>query len=645
MQSSVGVNNTELKYWKNIFWITSLFVLIIMLFLSKDYGQTGDEWLQIEYGKDIYNYFFHGDQQALDYANKSFQYEKQNLYGGFYDYLMELMHRMFPSTPILRLRHFFNALTGVLLMVFTGLIARRLTGKWMIAVLALLFMFFSPRIFGESMNNPKDIPFAAGYTIGLYSLIAFLQDAPKRLWVNAIGICLGWAIAFGVRSAGGLLLVANYVFFIALYFFFNKDLYKSYVANGAKVLKHMALVFFVALIVGYIIALFTWPWGLQSPLSSPIASLQEMTNRDVVLSVLFEGKYQANNAMPWYYEFKWIMMSNPVIIIVGFLGFFLLSPKAIKKYGPFAVVFLVFCALFPILYMIYKHSSVHDTWRHLFFVYPYWVIMAAVSFALIADLLSGAMKYIPYSVAVLGLMPAIIWIVKEHPNQYVYFNEFVGGIEGANGYYETEYYQNAGKQAADWIRHNAQKVDGRQVLVMSSMSDYGRYYRDGKDSTWIGGSYVRYSERHHTDWDYYVTYPRYKSPYLLQNGLWPPKNAVYVVEAGGVPLCAVLKRTSNASVEAYKAFEAKNYELAVQKYEEYLKTDQYDENIYRFYAVCLASVGRVSDAIAATEQAIKLDPSRPDFYEMLYYLYSQSGNKQKAEEAYRRMNAAKMEMQ
>lgn len=644
-QSVIGATN-ESAYWRKIFIGLSVFIIILMPFLSRDYGQTGDEWIQIQYGQHIYDYFFHGDKQALDYTNKSFQMSHQEYYGGLFDFPMYVLHKWMPGVNILTLRHFFNALFGALMMLFTGLLARRLSGKWMIGVLALLFVFFSPRIFGEGMNNPKDIPYATGFIIGIYFMVAYLQDLPKRTWRNVIGMMLGWGIAFGVRAAGGILLFAYYGLFMILYLLMNKQFKDMVMANSSKFLKKAVLQMVVVFIGGYLIGLSCWPWGQQAPISNPLESLSGMANREVVIAVLFEGKFVRSIDMPWYYEFKWICMSNPIIVVVGAFLFIPLAIRGLKKYGLWSVILVVFGALFPILYMIYKDSTVYDTWRHVFFVYPFWVIAAALAFDMVADLIKAdKLKLVPFAVGVVGLLPAIIWMVKEHPNEYVYFNQFVGGIEGAHGYYETEYYQNSGKQAADWIRQNAQKVDGRQVLVMSSMSDYGRYYRDDKDSTWIAGSYVRYSERHHTDWDYYVTYPRFKSPYLLQNGLWPPKNAVYVVEAGGVPLCAVLKRTSNASVEAYKAFEDKNYELAVQKYEEYLKTDEYDENVYRFYAISLASIGRLPDAIAATEHAIKLDPSRPDFYEMLYLLYNQTGNTQKAQEAYRRMNTAKMEMQ
>src|SRR5690348_9151059 len=115
--------------WRKVFIILSIVIVVLMAFLSKNYGQSGDEWLQKEYGQNIYDYYANGNQQALDYSAKSLQYQGMEYYGGLFDFSMEILHRWFPSIDHNNLRHFFNALIGALLMIFTGLLARRLSGK------------------------------------------------------------------------------------------------------------------------------------------------------------------------------------------------------------------------------------------------------------------------------------------------------------------------------------------------------------------------------------------------------------------------------------------------------------------------------------------------------------------------------------
>jgi tetratricopeptide (TPR) repeat protein len=630
--------------WKKLYWTLAIIVLITMPLLSRDYGQTGDEWLQLQYGHHIWNYFTKGDPQALDYSQMSLQYQGQEYYGGLFDFSMEVLHQWFPSIPLLTLRHFFNALTGALIMIFTGLLAWRLTRKWSIGVLALLFIVFSPRIFGESMNNPKDIPFASGFIIAIYYLVALLQEFPKRNWKNVIGIAIGFGIAFGVRSAGGMLLAAEMVLYTGLFYALNSEFKQKLKADNNKLLKRFLLLLIGAFAGGYIIGLAAWPWGLQSPIANPLESLKQMTNRATVLRVLFEGVYRPNNSMPWYYEFKWITITSPLVVIAGLLLSLGLIMQLKKRYGVFVIALLLLSAFFPLVYMIYKKSSVYDTWRHVFFVYPFIVVLAAIGW----DTLTGYFKnektkWVPYAVAFLGLLPAIVWTVRSHPNQYVYFNELTGGIKGAYGYYDIDYYQNSGKQAADWIRENVKPIPGRKIFVRSNLSDFGRYFE--RDTSWIASDYGRYNERYRMEWDYYVTYPRYVSAVQMQNDKWNPANIVYKAEIDGAPLCIVIQRKSYAGKEAYDALQQKDFAAAISKFEEYLKTDASDENVYINYGIALASAGQLDAAVAAITKATELDPSRPEYFQTLAEIYRAKGDMQGYQSATASMNALIMEEQ
>ncbi|MEO1715064.1 MAG: glycosyltransferase, partial [Bacteroidota bacterium] len=172
--------NTEAPLFRFLFALTFLFLLFFMPYISKDYGMTGDEHVQRVYGdKLLKHYKTNGDDNSYkDWKNLKF-------YGGLFDYLSAKVNPAddpIPPAPekadaeedaflppvrakgdVYTVRHRLNALTGVLLIFFTGLLARAVTGSWLAAWLAMLFVALSPRIFGHSMNNPKDIPFAAAF--------------------------------------------------------------------------------------------------------------------------------------------------------------------------------------------------------------------------------------------------------------------------------------------------------------------------------------------------------------------------------------------------------------------------------------------------------------------------------------------------
>jgi len=338
------------------------------------------------------------------------------------------------------------------------------------------------------------------------------------------------------------------------------------------------------------------------------------------------------------------VISNPLIVIVGVALFLLLFAQAKKRYGLFVPAFLVFAAFFTLLYMIYKKSSVHDTWRHVFFLYPFWVSMGALGIPLIGDYLKNKkLKYLPHAIAVAGLIPAIIWTFRWHPNQYVYFNALVGGIQGAQGYYDTDYYQNSALQDGEWLLKNAPHIPGRKVLVASNMLGFDKYF--AKDTSWISYYYVRYNDRHTKDWDYYVTYSRYISPEQLQNDIWPPKSAVHKVEVDGVTISAVLERKSRAGIAAYEALQKNDFATAAQKYHELLQVDKDDENVWANYGIALASAGQIEPAIEALNKAVQLDAGNANFYQILAQLYKAKGDMNGAQQAMNSANAIIMKEQ
>ena len=246
-------------------------------------------------------------------------------------------------------------------------------------------------------------------------------------------------------------------------------------------------------------------------------------------------------------------------------------------------------------------------------------------------------------VSVVGLIPAIIWTFKVHPKQYVYFNALVGGIQGANGYYDTDYYQNSGLQDAKWILKNAKPIPGKKIVVASNMLGFDKYF--AKDTNWIGYYYVRYNDRHAKDWDYYVTYSRYISPEQLQNDIWPPANAVYELKVEGVTISAVLERKSKASIAAHEALQKNDFATAAQKYAAYVQADPYDENVWADYGIALASIGQIDASIGALNKAVTLDPGNAGFYQILAQVYKAKGDMSNAQQAMNNANAIMMREQ
>jgi len=618
-----------------------------MPLISNQYGQSGDEDVELAYGRDIYNYFFHGDQQALFYeADRSFM-PSQHFYAGFFNFIAELVHQMNTNWNIVDIRHFLSALLGALTMVLTGLFAYRLANKkWTVGLLALIMMIFSPRFFGESMFNGKDIPFAFGVICTMYFLHKIITEfgtlKNKQLLINALGMTIGWIFAFGARSSGAFILIGFIGVYVILYYWYNKNILKELLKGGYK---KLLITLISVILVGYFVALLGWPYGLNGPLTNVLASFEAMANWQVSLRVLYDGNYLSSQNMPWQYELNWISISNPIIIIIlatlflilGFIGY-----KKKERFIPIAIIFIIF---FPIVYIIYKNTTVYDTWRHLFFIYPFLVIAAALSVYIISNYINKpALKYIPYTIAILGMIPTMIWTFKEHPNQYVYFNGIVGGVDGAEGYYDLDYYLTSSKQSAQWILENVERPkDGSKIKVYTNMEALDHYFRN--DTNWIEHKYVRYNERGQHDWDYYITYSRFVSDWVLKNKKWPPKNAIHTVDVADRPIGAVLYQKNKGAAIGHKYLENNEFQEALPHYEAAIKESESNENVLLEYAICLASIGRFQEAIDVMNRCLALDPTQPHMYQTLAQIYQAIGDTTKAQSNMRKAQSIMAESQ
>jgi hypothetical protein len=106
----------------------------------------------------------------------------------------------------------------------------------------------------------------------------------------------------------------------------------------------------------------------------------------------------------------------------------------------------------PILAVIAMHSVIYDDWRHLYFVYPSFVLVALYFINKMAQRIKGNLSYIVYGVCAIQAASVVVFMVQNHPFQQVYFNELVSHEpEYLRENFELEYWGASFKQGLDHI--------------------------------------------------------------------------------------------------------------------------------------------------------------------------------------------------
>jgi len=475
------------------------------------------------------------------------------------------------SWDVYEMRHFLNAIFGFILILFTGFLAKEVGRSWRMAFFAVLFMALSPRIFGHSMNNPKDIPFAASYAFTLLYLIRFLKNLPRPGVKTLVCLALGIAWAINVR-VGGLLLIAYLGLIPIIRLVIKKD--GKRVFTSVPQFVKLGLKLLIVIAFGFYGGLQFWPYGLEAPFTNPLKALSEMSNFSTAIRMLFEANHLWSDELPWYYIIKWFLIASPIFLLGGLVLFLGNLVMSWKKIDVLSLLFVAFAAIFPISYSIFKGASLYDGMRHFLFVYPVLVVLAAFGWHHLLKMQdSPALKW-GYRglLAVLVAMPAF-WMVKNHPHQYVYFNELSGGTENAYTRYEMDYWMNSVKGLSEWIVANDADVKaGKEIRVVTNCYMPTNYYFK-KLAPNVKVSYARYNDRYKHNADYHLFIPRFVDRNLIVNGAYPPKDAVYEEFVDGIAVGTVSKRNTKFDNQGFEAAKIGNHGEAIRLYEQALQVE------------------------------------------------------------------------
>ncbi len=615
-------------------------VLLITVGMSLGSGINADDEYQNDYSEKLVAYYATAGQ---DTSALNIPKGNMHLYGGFFDLVTGATNKVLGYDTLDRgyhhVRHIFNALFGVLLMLFVGLTAKEI-GGWRAGILALLLAFLSPRLLGHSLMNPKDIPFAAGFAVANYYIILLLRTLPKPRWGTLVGLGLGIALALATR-AGGLLLFGYLGLFLGLDFLLKYGV--KGLTTQTKRIGTYALYGIGVAVVGYVLAILTWPYALQSPIAHPLKALGEFSELGVKIRVLFQGENVMSDKTVWYYPLLWMIKTIPLYALIGFAGSLVLLRSLLKKYAPIAVLLMLFATVFPLAYIMYKNSVLHDGWRHLIFVYPSLVVLAALFWLQLESIFKNNKigQYAVYVILGLLMLESTLFIVRNPQYPYVYFNPIGGGLHGAYGNYETDYWGVSTKQALDWMEAQGILSENMQNPVVIGTSFWYPVSRlAGKYGDKVQVKYTRFNNRYSEQWDYGIYPSRYiRGPHLRSKN-WPNSRAVHVVTANGVPLTAIEKDSDQFAYRGEMAIKEQNWLLAVEELKK--ETDAHPDNELAWQSLASAYInsGNFQMAINAANESLRAAPQNETSLYFLGLAYLNTGNLQPAISAFQQSLAA-----
>jgi tetratricopeptide (TPR) repeat protein len=610
------------SFLKYLLFISSGLVLFLMLLSSRDAGITCDEVLHYNHSVSVYNYFATKgkDQSALDTPVTQLKY-----YGQSYDNIVTILIKWFHIENIYGFRHIMSTLAGWLTIMITALFAVRLAG-YRAGILVVVLFAVSPTFMGHSQNNLKDIPFALGYISSIYCILKFVMEERKISMKYPLFLTFSIAFTLSIR-AGGLVLICYLCFFFILFLLFRY--FNDKIRMESSEIRTKLMWIGIITLGSWLLSIILWPFALKSPVRNVLESYRVMAHFPDTFRQIFEGKVEWSDFMPWYYLLKSISLTIPLLVSAGFCLFFVFIKRAVKDGRAIQYFFILFAIFFPVTFVIYEKSNLYSSWRQFLFLYPAIILISATGLNCLFDSLSNV-KYsglvIVLAIALLAAHP-VRFMALNHRYSYMYYNQLTGGLHGAYGNYETDYYYVSHTEASRWLLdYLNERKDSGVVKIKATYSVSWQFRNHPETET----SYFRYEERCTSDWDYAIVANRYISPFQLKNNIWPPKNAIHIIYADKVPICAVLERRSKDDLNGSIALKEGKTDLAIHYLEKALKADDGDEMIYYNFATALYNGGFFEKSDSVLQLGLKVNP---DFEPILMYLGNIARSQNRSDDA------------
>jgi hypothetical protein len=443
-----------------ILLLIGLTALVLLTF--EHYAISNDEEVQHRYGELILSYYTSGfaDQSAFHFKNLY-------LYGGLFDLVAVLLGRVLPF-DLIDVRHVLCALIGIAGIGATWATARLIAGS-RAALVAAVALASCGAWYGAMFNHTKDIPFAAAMMGATYFLIRIGRDLPRPHALHLLGFALTLGAALGMRVTGLLLIGYAGVVVLAR----TPLPVPGRFGEIARFWLRCALVLVPALALAYLMMIAAWPWAAQSPLN-PLRALNDFAQFHYEIRTLLFGHLYTMADVPRWYVPAYLLIKLTVPILIGVvlaLAFVARPDRAVADSGArrrLETAFVAFTAAFPVACHVIAHGPAFTGLRHFLFVVPPLTVLAGIGFDALLN--SLAARRLAYAVAAalalaIGLGSDAVTLVRLHPYEYLFYNDLVGGLEGAARRNETDYWVNIMPEAVDKLESFIDKSQVGYIAV------------------------------------------------------------------------------------------------------------------------------------------------------------------------------------
>lgn len=453
------------------------------LYIVKDYGVHWDEFNSHHFGVHWYKYAWNVIVNGGPLIPQEQETIHDKTHGPAFEmalaFIADKIFHLEDSRDIIILRHCGIWLLFYISVIFFYFLCKLHFKEKKLALLGCLLLVLHPRIFAHSFYDSVDISFLSLYIISLYTLVHYLKTKSLTMIILHAFAC---AILIDIRIIGVIVPMFSYTLLLW-------GLAKVRYNNRHELMKSILHIFIYTIALAGFTILF-WPYLWRNPVSALIVIIKLTPHIGYGDTVLYFGEFIKATQIPWHYIPVWIGITTPVLYIFFFMtGLFVILKKLIARAsGPDDKLkngLLSLAAFFlPLFLVIVFKSTLYDSWRHLFFIYPAFVLIALSG----VEGCDGFMTqyrhrhrtiYFVSRVIFIGLILISfsctgIFMIKYHPYQNVYFNRLAGNdMTKIKNNFELDYWGLSYRKALEYITANdgSESIKVYDAITMGPMQN------------------------------------------------------------------------------------------------------------------------------------------------------------------------------
>ena len=279
--------------------------LITGLAIVDDYGVLWDTPGQRLVAINTVNYVLHGDQAML-------QQDADRFYGAAFEAPLLLLTERVLGLEDPRQVHLARHVLTHLFFLIGGfccyLLALRLSGDRLVALLVMLLFLLSPRLYAHSFFNSKDPVLASAFVMALL----FVSRAFDKDSLGAYRECgMAAGLLVNLRIMGAVLVAVVLVFRAWAWFR----------AEGPAARRRVAATTGVFALWGGLVLFISLPYLWEDPVGRLAEYWTALADHPHITFELFRGELFSSAAFPWDYLPRWFAISQPpVTLLLGLLG-------------------------------------------------------------------------------------------------------------------------------------------------------------------------------------------------------------------------------------------------------------------------------------------------------------------------------------